>query len=671
MRNKIKTGRRFRVALALAMLFCAMLPGVTSLAAEDTGQDESQAFDIDAKLLSSEDMTYHIQLTLCSREEDWEGTVRVKMSGSYGYAGCAYDTVISLPKGSRKQCLVRIPVWNINNKGATLKVFLLDTKDRVVVEKTYGRFFLNEEDVLSVGILSDSYQSLTYLDLGGEGVYYGGAELPVRLEELTQEHLSASLDTLRVLVIDNYNTGVLTDQDADHILQWVSDGGMLIVGTGKRADEVLDGLDFLGIECVQVREPGEHVDSIQDYGASLGKLSLAELNDTTGRYDMMDTGSQIMISSWYDGAVEIVPYALSDLGQPGQLVEDCGSYAWELLQNVNDYVHLRMYGKVYGKSYYDYDYIFSTTFGLFGNGGDHLNFGWLKFIVVAYVIFAGPALYLILRAMKKRDWYWIAVPVTALVGILLVYIAGSGFEVANTVVYSVTVEKLPGQDTGDHSNRGGRTYLHCYDADNKEWGLRLAERYDYVGAFSDNSGYGGLYGISDDRYDYHICREGNRVSFGINPDSGFEDSYFLAGTSQNMETGSITSDLKASARWGIEGTVTNGTSRDFKYFAVIDDDELYLYENLPAGQTCTLGEPVYTSRQGGYDSAMSAVMSCVRFEWDRDHDTIAALGTGIFDLYIWENYSGGTVIAGITQDWYPTVEEDCSETAYGCLYAVQ
>lgn len=664
MGNKIKKGRRFWVAFMLGMLFCVVLSGGTGIAAEDTDQSESQFFDIDAKLLSYDDMTYDIQLTLRNRGEDWEGTVRVQMDMQYDSLSCAYDTVISLPQDSTKQFVVRIPVNSIEDRDETMKVSLLDKKENVTAQKSYRRFLLDGADALFMGILSDSYASLTYLDMGGEGVYYGGIEFPINLVELTQDNLADSLDYLEFLVIDNYNTGVLTDKDIDRIRQWVRDGGMLIVGTGERAEEILSGLEFLDVECVRVNEPGESYQGV-DYGIGLEDLSLAELEDTTGRYYMSDLESLIMISTWNDGAVEIVPYALSDLGQPDRVVEDWESYVWELLQNGNSYVRS---SPKYGNQYYNqFSYITSNIFESFGNGGDRLNFDWLKIIVVVYVIFVGPVLYLILRANKKRDWYWGAVPVTVLVGILLVYIAGRGFEVVNTRVYSVTIENLSGQDTKNSFGSSSMTYLHCYDAGHKEWGLQLADRYDYAGPFLGRYFYGG----AECEYHYHIRKEGDLIFFGLNPDSSFEDAYFLAGTSQNMETGSITSDLKNSAQWGIAGTVTNETSRDFEYFAVIVDDELYLYENLPAGQTCTLGEPVYSSRRGGYDSVMNTIQSYVRSEGDKDYDTIAALGTGISEMYGRGNYSDETIVIGITKDWYKAVEDDCSETAFGCLYAVQ
>lgn len=667
MKNKEKTGGQFWAAFIAGLLFCVLIYGRTSLAAEETNQGEKKIFDIEAYLLSSNDNTYDIQLTLRNQGADWEGTVRVQME----HGSSAYDTVIALPQGSTKQFVVRIPVNSIEDRDETIKVSLLNhnKSGRVAAEKSFKRLLLDGADALSLGILSDSYRSLTYLDLGGETIYYGGIEYPIRLMQLDQDNLAGSLDFLTYIVIDNYNTSVLTDEVLGNILQWVNDGGILIVGTGEHAEDTLGGLDFLDVECTRVYEPGESFYSGD--GEGLEQLALAELNDTTGRYHI-DKDSMIMASSWGDGAVQIVPYALSDLRQSDLVVENWESYVWELLQNANNYVSL-LYDYKYGIRY-NSDYIIRGIFRSFGNGS--LNFSVLKWIVVLYVVFVGPILYLILRAAKKRDWYWGAVPVTVLVGIVLVYFSGRGFEVVNTRVYSVTVENLSGQDTGNNSYEAGVTYLHCYDAGHEEWGLQLAERYDYAGAvfgsyyFNDNDNMSG-------KYYYRICREGDRISLGMNPGKGFEDGYFQAGSSQKMGTGSISGNLTLSSQWGITGTVTNETSRDFKYFAVIYDDVLYVYDDLPAGETRTLEETVYTSGSGYYDTVIEEYRYNFMSEYDfaqhsgrQDYDAIAALGTGIWEVFIRDEI-GGTVIIGVTEDWEKAVDDDCSETAYGCLYTVQ
>ena len=151
--------------------------------------------------------------------------------------------------------------------------------------------------------------------------------------------------------------------------------------------------------------------------------------------------------------------------------------------------------------------------------------------------------------------------------------AGHGFEVVDTNVYSVTVENLSDPDAD------AVTYMHCYDAGHKEWRLRLTEGYEYMGPVFDE-----YYSSNGGGYHNRICREGDRIFFGRNPGAGFEDCYFMAGSTRKKAAGSISGDIEPSAQTGIRGTVTNGTDRDFERFAVIVDRVLYIYGRLPAGE---------------------------------------------------------------------------------------
>lgn len=121
-----------------------------------------------------------------------------------------------------------------------------------------------------------------------------------------------------------------------------------------------------------------------------------------------------------------------------------------------------------------------------------------------------------------------------------------------------------------------------------------------------------------EKYRSHIVKEGERISFGLNPSAGFEDAYFKAGNMENKASGQILLDIqpvngleisgtftdeKDIVALGINGTVTNKTNWDFEYFAVIAYDTLFIYNNLPAGETCGLNKAVYLSSKN-YDDVV-------------------------------------------------------------------
>ena len=653
------------------LLGCACLGSVKI----NSSAEERLGIWMDAKLMNAGKSTYDIMVTIQNLGANWEGTARLYVGENYRTPS-AYDTMISLPQGSTKQFTVRVPKDNREVSDSGVKVALLDKKSEEVASQEFDYFFRSESYGLVMGILSDSYSSLTYLDMGGDTLYFQEADRPIRLEELNQDNLEKSLDGLTMLVIDNYNTGVLTEGELEAIENWNQDGGILIVGTGSRGEETLGGFEdsYLGVTCKGVQKPSESVGT-PVYSSGLideSKLSLADIRDEYGMYQTMY--SQLMVRSMGEGAVGILPYSLVELGKKGKSVyrEDANQtmLVSEMLNDVCSYSNSRYYNQ----NSYDYNSGMLTRLlrGI-GRGDTDLSFGALKILVVLYVIFAGPVLYLILRLLKKRELYWVAVPASAVLGILLVFLAGRGFEVVNTRVYSVTVENLSGREDS-------RAYLYCYDADHGEWDLKLADKFDYVGGYEN-----GNYDYDEwKNYYHHVKMEGDALSFGIRPGGGFEDCFFVAGASGSgaKDAGTLKGEGVKNVFSHIEGKVTNETNRDFVYFAVHAGGDLCVYENLPAGESVDLGTlaPVYTTSTKSYSSVPNFYsMSDYLYSFmsdlyeDRKYDKVgvaAAMGVGLCATAP-QMSEDCVVIVGVTEDWDKTVDDNCNEVSYGCLYTIQ
>lgn len=659
--------------LVIGILLCSAWAGSSGMAA---GAGE-QVFGIEAQVYPSNAPTYDVLVTIENMGEDWEGMARLTLRDSYGSIdNCSYDTALSLPQGSKKQFTVRIPKNSMSRTDGIVLIELFDNKSKKTTEKSFNRLLQGGTDALVMGILSDKYSSLTFMDMGGNEVYYGSRTYPVKLMELNQDSLIGALSALNFLVIDNYNTSVLSDDVVKEIEKWTDDGGILLIGTGSFAQDTLHAFDYLDIDCVTVYPPGDSP-KMDDAYVDIAKLHMADLLQKSDDFRIA-YGTLARICPQGDGAVGIVPYALTELGSldvkdysDEELdAEASDSGVEEFLSSLlNDLGNSASGSNINQKqSYYNFypgsnsDYIFHSLFELFGNGSARLHFGRLKIIVMIYVVFVGPVLYLILRLAKKRDYYWWTVPVSAVVGILLVYWAGRGFEVVSTRVYSVTVENL--SDEGEVIS-----YLHCYDANHSEWDLALAEGYQYAGLARDN-----YYGI-DNPYYYHTRQEGDRLSFGADPNTSFEDCFFQAGGVMQAGSGSIVGDVSYKNTWDIMGTVANNTSQDFAYFAVIADDKMFLYKNLPAGAVCDLSktEAIYDTDGSGdvlRDYMYDHIREVCNTKERTDIDTLAALGMGICAAYP-QIGSNRTIIIGVTDNWNKTVDDSCSEAAYGCLYAVQ
>lgn len=654
---------------------CSILLSVAGITVQ-AEEDEEGAFAIEAQMLPSDEPVYQIQVTVENLGEDWEGIVRLWVDIGYvASSGCVYDTMISLPQGSTKQFAVKIPKDGVDRTDGCVVITLLDQKSKTIAKKEFPKILQNSADALPMGILSDEYASLTYLDMGGNEIYHWDRNRPVKLVQLRQGDLTGTLDTLAFLVIDSYDTKALTDEERASIERWVDNGGVLIVGTGNNAEKTLGGLDFLGIEYKKTDETNEELREWDSY-MDASKLSWVELEDAADVFGRRYGRGLALAGSWGDGAVSVLPCALTELGKLGTDAYKVSEYdeeekftqeylVEEILSDAGNYAESRYQS---GNQNYETDYNLQRIFPSLGKGSNRLRFGGLKVLIILYVIFVGPILYLILRALKKRDLYWIAVPVATLIGILLVYWAGRGFEVASTNVYSVTVKNL----TGDGK---ATTYLRCYDAGHKEWDLQLAEGYTYAGPMMNRYYYD--YDDGEDGYYHRIQKEGERLSVGLNPTVGFEDAYFIAGSKKEAESGTIS--------WDGVKTITNETSWNFSYFAVIINDDLLIYKDLPAGQSFVLDEKKceyndsianskYSySRYSSYTPAENYfygyLRDSLRADEKVDIDSKAALGMGISRAWF-EMDSGKVLIVGLVEDWDKTVDDNCSEVSYGCLYTV-
>ncbi len=618
-------------------------------------------FDAEAELLPANEETYDFRITVSNDGEDWEGSIRVLYDESYGKTPTAYDTVISLPEGSTKQFDIKIPMFTVDQIDGNLVVIFLDKKGKACEDFVFRNILRQGEDSLRMGILSDDYDALTFLDMGGYSLYYYGYEYPIKLKELNQDNLLDNLDTLEFLVIDTYDTSVLSQDVLYAIEKWNDAGGVLVIGTGKYAEKTLALFEdsFLELEIDAVYEPGQapSYESL-DY-VDWQELYWTEFWSSSEYYEPYPY--QVLLRSYGMGSIGIMPYSLTEVAD-----EDDSFYK---STNRQDFV-FQLFDVISSESERRYNYNnhsyntnqLSRMLRMMSKANTDLNFGALKVVIITYVIFVGPVLYIVLRILKKREWYWVAVPVTTLLGIVIVFLAGRGFEVKDIQVFSVTNQDLSGKSTEEG-------FLYCYDAGNKEWGLALEGEYDFVSPFNS-------YSYADEEYYYRIIKEGDEITIGLKPSTNFEDAFFVTRKEEKSENVEGTIEIHSvSASGKLTGSITNATDQDFKYFAVLIGESMYVYEKLEAGETADLSkkECIYgTSQYDIWYDYMFQVNNMLGEESPENITALSALGVGIAGTRYDKDVSlldpDSVMVMGVVENWDVIAGEDCTERSYGCVY---
>lgn len=665
------------ITAGLVILFCAVLFWTGNVGrAAAAAREDSQVTTLSGtvEMLKQDGENNVVQVTVANSGEDFTGTVQVIFAGNR-YDNCAYMTDITLPAQGKKQFTITVPAQVMEKARGLCSLSFLDRKGKVIRSVELKNVFGGTMTGIKVGILSDDYQSLTYLDAGGDDFSIrGNVNLPLQLVELNQGNLRENLDGLYFLVIDQFNVSSLSDGDIQAIQEWTEKGGWLMIGTGAYAEQTLSGFseDFLALEILDISEPGEenmvstemdaygYYYNFMDSNVDFTEMAIASLAYSSKHVYMESRENPAFYSECGEGAVSVFFFSLGD----------------EALQRLDGYSVQRLYqeGMYSSQSFTslvksdDLEYIGQRALAYMDNRETDVDFTWLKILIGVYVILAGPVLYLILRKCKKSEWYWIGVPVTGLLFIAGVYFFGRDARVSEPKVYSITVQQA------DSSRKN--TYFLAYQAGVRPWEIRLNDSYDVAGpGFTGHSYWNYSANVSD--YLFRVRNDGERLWIGLKPEDNFQNGFLYAG-GRTESRGQLSGSVGVMQDGSMEGTVKNETACDLKYMAVMLDSGIVVFSDVKAGETIDIGEAlkdhqyVYEDKQIGYygdlfNRMVTGYWTQAELPYDRTDMAALLIGLGAAGRSA-SRAEGKAVILGLI-DGYDQAAENCKELSYGCIYS--
>lgn len=673
---------RRRIAAVAVIFLCVLglLAGLGTCVVYAEGESAGNTFSGNVELLRQEDGDYVMQVTAENRGGDFYGTVQVIFVSAYDNGNCAYDTEISLPAQGKKQFTIHVAGRAADTIDGLCTLNFLDQKGRLLQSIPLKNVFGSIGAGITVGILSDDYPGLTYMDAGGAEVYYNGSDYPLSLIQLDGENLEGYLDGLFFLVIDRFNVASLGEERIGAIQKWVERGGGLIIGTGAYAEQTLSGFDedFLHVRALEVSEPeaenvaSENVDQYAYYK-----------NYTSVEVDFRQMHiANLEYYNWLQNMYlsTINPAAYETIGDGAVAVYFC-SFGEEELQklhrNTVEYMYEELMGYLSSSQFTNRRLSMESTgqrlLAFIDSRSTVVDFSLLKWLIGIYVVLAGPILYLVLRKCEKREWYWVGVPALGLLFIVGVFFLGQGARVNEARVYSVTVQQA------DSSRK--ETYFLAYHSGVKPWEIRLKDSYEVAGPGW--NGYDGKYIYDSGDYFYRVSSDSRGLSMGVKPQENFESGFLYAGGSTEPK-GILTGTqmvVNPGIDGGIRGTVTNETGCDLAYMAVWLEQEFMVFENVKAGENLDLrqaqadGRCVYQSSSVDKvrDLLYSDLISLNGYRGAKDSDYQEEdMGALIIGLGVaMETVPGGgdyAVIVGVVKDYETAVADRCKETSYGCLF---
>ncbi|MPM36904.1 hypothetical protein SDC9_83508 [bioreactor metagenome] len=208
---------------------------------------------------------------------------------------------------------------------------------------------------------------------------------------------SELLGTFSAIIIDDFHSESLSDIQKTALLNWVEDGGILIIGTGLNADKTLKGLDSVFSY------------SINGYDKAMCFAGTANVaNILVPDSNVLDSAAGKALTQSLDtGDGKIIVHSF-------ELGEDPVASMSGIVDYLSIYYRNILPGKFSAQRNYNYypNQISSINrLPSIEKGQLMTLFG----ILAAYIVVVGPICYLVLKKMDKREKGWAVIPGIAVI----------------------------------------------------------------------------------------------------------------------------------------------------------------------------------------------------------------------------------------------------------------
>lgn len=474
-------------------------------------------------------------------------------------------------------------LWYNLNIVKRFKIRLITEKNEVVHEETVdiNRGRLNDEDIL-VGVLTDDFNGLNYissLDLKNDYNTENRKIVPVTISKELIENNAKSLDTIDMIIINNYDTTKLMQDNINKIDQWVSNGGTLIVGTGENYKKVLGGINGkiingtfseATLKNINVGESSEKVLAINmDIKESIGLLTD---KDRSLINKVIKKNGQVIIFPW-----DLASKELANLKE--------NNLIWApVTSGVNNTI---------GKNE---ENLWNITSLLSKVKDVRLpSFQLMIILFVLYILIVGVLIYIVLRRLNKRDYVWILIPIISIGFTILIYFIGSNSRIQDIIANKINIISIDAE-----GKTKAESYLGILTAKVRKVVIEEPEdvNLNLIEDINNYYGYGNEY-ISNENATMRLntIKEGDKIYYNFNEISSLNPEIFRV-NNLNVRFEPLENDLKFS-NGKLTGYIINKLDCDIKKLVVVTPYRVWDLGNLASG------EKIYIEDSDKFTSALN------------------------------------------------------------------
>ena len=400
---------------ALIAVLCLLLCTAPALA--DGGVTVSADFGYDGAVTYLSAMP--LRVTLKNDGADAELTVAIDVDRS----SSEYDTYeypLSLASGAEKQLMIPITL-NYKQKSYTVRV---TGKDGLIASVPITPKKVLAPSTMLVGVLSDSPQTLSYLNIGTANDQLMRGEVWQTIT-LTQDTFPDSYELMRAfsfLAVDGVDISQFSDAQRQALETWLTNGGVAIVGGGTRAVSAYRG--FAEMTGVTTGAPYSAqgaaqalVDALSDTqfpltesaASAQGTALLSPIHgERANTIAELDGKPLIARSQVGSGLVYTTAFSLSEKPLSGWKGMSCFWQRVLLATGASVYQNLVDDSSSHYRSGRDYytDTSMLTTLGIAND--ESMIYPMLA--IAVFLLLAGLGSYLLLKRLDKREWMWLTLP---------------------------------------------------------------------------------------------------------------------------------------------------------------------------------------------------------------------------------------------------------------------
>ena len=579
-----------KLYLSILFLLCmtclsykyANLAFASSTKLEDSMQKESEiniSFSYDGTVRSGRYVPINIEYV---REKDFNGKVLIKTATLSG-ENYRYEYITKIKKDDPLD-FRRSYYIPVDRNASSLSVEVYDEANTLVAKKDIDLDYNTEISKIFIGVLSDTPDSLSYFDnvSVNKGVNISKV---INLSTQTFPEDMAGLSQLDIVLISNYRMQNLSDKQSRALMEWVREGGIMLLGTGKRADDVLSRyapelLDYMYEEArtyevdmgysLEIEDPGNNIVSLDCVDIQLHSGNIL-VNGDIPLLSSTDKVHGFVVVSAYD-FVQVEDYANRHSDYAAKILSKIWTASAKNIENM-------------GANFLGSDLFYALQpvkdLSLVGKLPSILL---TILIMFAYIFFIGPILYLMLRHLHMEIHYRNIVILFTLLFSVFIYMLYDKYRFHGEFYNYAAITDVSENAISEE------VYINLRSTDDKPYGINIVGDYNIVPV----SFYEGDVKSSENS-DVTISYKEDENTININSNSPLLDNIFrLNRLSENTKKYGIESSITL-YNDEIFGTVTNKCPCAIKNAAIIMFGKLILLGDLePEVPKDISGTKVYT-----------------------------------------------------------------------------